>query len=197
MPAKWEKFSKEEIEEIVKESRSFRDVAIKLGYKSTGGSAIGIAKDVCSKFKLDTSHFKGQGWNKGNYDYSRFQANAPKKNGSLKKALVALRGRKCEKCGATSWLGQPINLEVHHISGNRTDNSFDNLQLLCSNCHSYTPTFARKTSKMSVSEDKFVEALKNNENIHRALISLGLTPAAANYERARKLVEKYKIEHLY
>ena len=62
MPAKWEKFSKEEIEEIeeiVKESRSFRDVAIKLGYKSTGGSAIGIAKDVCFKFKLDTSHFKG------------------------------------------------------------------------------------------------------------------------------------------
>ena len=127
MPAKWENFSKEEIEEIVKESRSFRDVAIKLGYKATGGGAYDTVKSMCQELNLDTSHFKGQGWNKGNYNYNRFQTNAPKKNGSLKKALIALRGRKCEKCGAISWLGQSINLEVHHISGNRTDNSFDNL----------------------------------------------------------------------
>ena len=38
--AKWRKFSKEEIEQFVKESRSFRELAGKCGYSKDGGSSI-------------------------------------------------------------------------------------------------------------------------------------------------------------
>lgn len=53
----------------------------------------------------------------------------------LKLLKEGLKEHKCEKCGQTTWLGQPIPLELHHINGNHYDNNFDNLQLLCPNCH--------------------------------------------------------------
>lgn len=41
----------------------------------------------------------------------------------------------CECCGLSEWMGKPIPLELHHIDGNHYNNKFENLQLLCSNCH--------------------------------------------------------------
>lgn len=105
--------------------------------------------------------------------------------------MVKIRGHKCENCGLTEWLGQPINLEIHHINGDRTDNTFENLQLLCPNCHSYTETFCYKSKNQIITEEDYVEALKSSKNISQALKLLGLTPAGGNYSRARELIEKY------
>ena len=66
----------------------------------------------------------------------------------------------------TTWLGKPINLEVHHIDGVRTNNSLENLQLLCPNCHSYTDNFRRPKKESKISEEDFAEALKNNKSIY-------------------------------
>jgi len=107
-----------------------------------------------------------------------------------------LRGRKCECCGTTEWLGQPINLEIHHLNGDRSDNRLENLQLLCPNCHSYTNTFCYKSKDTQVQENDFVEALLISSNIRAALIKLGLTPSGGNYSRAYALIEKYNISHL-
>jgi 5-methylcytosine-specific restriction endonuclease McrA len=85
-------------------------------------------------------------------------------------------------------LGQPINLEVHHINGDRTNNELENLQLLCPNCHSYTYTFAKKGDKREKSEEEFVEALKSSPNIRQALLKLDLAAKGANYERAWELI---------
>lgn len=41
----------------------------------------------------------------------------------------------CEICGLTEWNGLDIPLELHHVDGNHFNNSLDNLQLLCPNCH--------------------------------------------------------------
>ena len=58
---------------------------------------------------------------------------------------------KCECCGLTEWLNQPITLELHHKDGNHSNNELDNLELLCPNCHSYTENWRgrgkRKTAK--------------------------------------------------
>ena len=71
----------------------------------------------------------------------------PIKGGVLLPHLIKLRGRKCECCHNTLWLNQPINLQVHHIDGDRTNNELNNLQLLCLNCHSYTDNFGSKNKK--------------------------------------------------
>lgn len=196
--AKWRQLPNEEFAQLVAESRSISELAKKIGYKVISGGAIESLKKGIEERKLDTSHFLGQGWNKENYKYSSFTQNTVKKNGKTTLTpLIALRGRKCENCGLETWLGQPINLEVHHIDGNRTNNSLDNLQLLCPNCHSYAPTFRYKHKAENVKEEDYVLALKQSKNIHEALTMLGLTPAGANYTRARELIEKYKITHMY
>ena len=51
---------------------------------------------------------------------------------------------KCERCGLTEWLGEPIPLELHHIDGNRNNNTLENFQLLCPNCHAFTDSYRGK-----------------------------------------------------
>ena len=51
---------------------------------------------------------------------------------------------KCECCGLTEWLGEPIPLELHHKDGNRFHNELDNFQLLCPNCHAKTSSYRGK-----------------------------------------------------
>lgn len=195
--AKWRNFSKEELAEIVKTSYSNREVARKLGYKADGGGTMASLRNMYQELNLDTSHFKGQGWNKENYHYENFTKGTIKKNGKNTAApLIALRGRKCECCRATSWMGKPINLEIHHVDGHRTNNELDNLQLLCPNCHSYTSTFTRKNSNVAVSEEDFVQALRESRSIRQALILLDLTPSGKNYDRAYELIERYNLVHL-
>ena len=66
------------------------------------------------------------------------------KNTEKKKQLIEKRGHRCECCGLTEWLNQPIKLEVHHIDGDNTNNQDDNLQLLCPNCHAQTDSYRGK-----------------------------------------------------
>ncbi len=43
---------------------------------------------------------------------------------------------KCVECGiGPSWQGKFLCLQLDHISGNNSDNSLDNLRILCANCH--------------------------------------------------------------
>lgn len=151
-------------------------------------------------YDFNIDHFTGQGWNKNNFDYDRFRkGNAIKANKALA-AIVNLRGHRCECCGNSEWLGEPIALEVHHLDGDHLNNELDNLQLLCPNCHAQTENWRGKNiskkHQEQIPEEVFVEALRNNKNIRQALLSLGLTAAGGNYATAYNLIEKYNIEHL-
>lgn len=53
---------------------------------------------------------------------------------------------KCECCGLTEWLGEPIPLELHHIDGDHHHNELSNYQLLCPNCHAKTDSYRGKNS---------------------------------------------------
>ena len=50
---------------------------------------------------------------------------------------------KCCKCGwhEVNPYTNTIPLEIDHIDGNAQNNSEDNLQLICPNCHSLTSTY--------------------------------------------------------
>ena len=54
------------------------------------------------------------------------------------------KNHQCECCGMTEWLGQPIPLELHHKDGNRNNNTLENYQLLCPNCHAFTDSYRGK-----------------------------------------------------
>ena len=63
---------------------------------------------------------------------------------------VGMKTNQCEECGITEWNGKPINCEMDHINGKRTDHRFENLRILCPNCHSQTSTFRAKNITASV-----------------------------------------------
>jgi DNA-binding CsgD family transcriptional regulator/5-methylcytosine-specific restriction endonuclease McrA len=55
---------------------------------------------------------------------------------------AGLKDECCERCRRTTWRGEPLNLALHHINGDRLDNRLENLELLCPNCHSQTATYS-------------------------------------------------------
>lgn len=55
---------------------------------------------------------------------------------------------KCECCGNKEWMGKPIPLEVHHKDGDRNNNTLENFELLCPNCHAFTDSYRGKNSKI-------------------------------------------------
>lgn len=67
----------------------------------------------------------------------------------VKKKILeeGIKEHKCECCGLTTWLNQPIPLELHHIDGDRTNNKIENYQLLCPNCHAFTDSYRGKNSR--------------------------------------------------
>jgi hypothetical protein len=85
----------------------------------------------------------------------------------LKSRLIkeGLKSHECECCRLSSWLGKAIPLELHHIDGNRQNNSFCNLQLLCPNCHALTSNYRAKNIRnlSAPVEMREVEPLKFGE----------------------------------
>ena len=121
----------------------------------------------------------------------------PQHTKTFKDKLIEERGHKCENCNLEKWLDLPISLELHHIDGDRSNNTKENLKLLCPNCHSYTDNYGSKNKKHSnISDIDFIHALQNSTTIREALLSLGLSDAGANYAKARALIKEYNIQLL-
>lgn len=53
---------------------------------------------------------------------------------------------KCECCGINEWNGKRITLQLHHKNGNHKDNSLENLEILCPNCHTQTDNYGSKNT---------------------------------------------------
>ena len=145
------KYSQEQLRDAVISSTSMRQVLIQLGVAPYGGN-YDVLRKAIQHFNLDTSHFRGQAWNKGlstgpkqpieKYLSNELEIQSYKlKNRLLKEGILE---HKCLNCSNTTWLGQPIPLELDHINGDNKDNRLKNLRLLCPNCHALTPTYRSK-----------------------------------------------------
>lgn len=60
-----------------------------------------------------------------------------------------IKEHKCEKCLRTTWMGMPIPLEVHHKDGTKKHN-YENISMLCPNCHAQTDNYRGKRQPGSV-----------------------------------------------
>jgi transposase-like protein len=69
---------------------------------------------------------------------------------NVKRRLLAsgLLENRCEDCGLSEWLGEPLTVQIDHINGVKTDYRLENLRMLCPNCHSQTETHGIRNRRL-------------------------------------------------
>lgn len=84
--------------------------------------------------------------------------------------LKEVRGNRCEVCGITEHNGKPLTFQIDHINGDRMDNRYENLQVICPNCHTQTKTWgvknASKEGKKRMIEGAKKGAMISNNRSH-------------------------------
>lgn len=147
--------TKDKLQAAVNSSFSYRATLISLGLVGCGGNYKTLQNRI-KEFDIDISHFKFQGWNRGNKKfgprrnvYSYFVKGKFTQSYKLKQRIVnaGIKEDKCELCGIVDWQGKSIALELDHIDGDHMNNLLGNLRILCPNCHSQTPTHRGKNRK--------------------------------------------------
>jgi hypothetical protein len=145
----------EDLIDAVQRSRSFSEVITRLGLNQGGGTHQHIKLHV-RRLGLQFAHHDPRAWmrdagaNTGGRPMPLEQILVRDSNytssGRLRGRLIrsGLKEARCEACGLTEWRGLPIQLELDHIDGDRSNNSLLNLRMLCPNCHAQTETWCRQ-----------------------------------------------------
>jgi len=113
----------------------------------------------------------------------------------LRKRVMIEQKYKCKKCGISHWFDKKISLELDHIDGNNKNNKRENLEALCPNCHSITPTWRgrNKKQKKKITDKEMLKSLIKHEwNMRQSLLYLGLSAKGGNYKRCHKLKKEYE-----
>lgn len=149
------RYTKELLEPLVKESTSWAEVCRKLGVLPSTGGATHITNRA-KKFGINFSHFTGKVWNKG----KRFPPKIPVeqwlvensscKSHYLKEKLfkAGKKSRRCEECGIVEWCGEEVVWELDHVNDVHTDCRLENLRILCPNCHALKTRKSRKKKRI-------------------------------------------------
>lgn len=61
----------------------------------------------------------------------------------IRSYIFKINNYRCSKCGwgEKNQFSNRVPLEIHHLDSNTSNNSIENLQLLCPNCHSLTKSW--------------------------------------------------------
>lgn len=130
-----------ELELAVKESFSWAEVCRKIKSNERTGNQSHVKK-VCIAFGFDFSHFTGQSWRRNKCfkktDINDYLSNKKRiTSHQLKIRLITekIKEEKCESCGLSEWMNEPLVLELDHIDSNHLNNNLENIQIICPNCH--------------------------------------------------------------
>ena len=143
-----DKYKKDEIEAIIKDSKNFAEVLIKMGKSANSGSNRMVITQYAKDNHITTEHF-----------VSESQMLTPKEI-FIEHSLVPQitlrkhykRGKyseyKCAICGLEPWWnGQELVLTLDHKNGISNDHRLENLRWICPNCDRQLPTYGSKRFK--------------------------------------------------
>lgn len=146
---KYRKFSPESIREAVAKSFNWKQVSEVLGAGKSGSSYDHLKKRAIAE-EIDYSHFrqgsKGMefGTKRPITDYFSNEIGINSHKLRIRLIKEGIKENKCEICNLDEWLGESMPLELDHINSDHNDNSLENLQIICPNCH-YQETKKRRS----------------------------------------------------
>lgn len=162
---KFNKKTKEEMEEIVRNASDWLDIITGLGYRSYHN--VPKIKNKLDKMNISYSHIKKEypiDKRTGKYGYSgkaKYDLNEILIEDSMYSNMKWLFQRlknergwehKCSVCGLLEWNGKPIPLEIDHINGVHSDNRIENIRAICPNCHAQTHNYKGKNMQICKSK---------------------------------------------
>ena len=126
-----DEYSKEELENIVKNSKTLVEVVDKLGYSTHNGRNPYTVKNRLDKMNIDYSHLVSRV-----YASTRNEENIFIEDSTASQAVLRrwyLKGNYtdyiCSICGLKPfWQGKELTLILDHINGNNRDDRLENLR---------------------------------------------------------------------
>jgi rubrerythrin len=180
-------YSKEELEQIVKQSYSMNEVIDKLGYATHSGSNNNTVKTRIEKFQIGISHFNFQKRTERKEE-NIFIEESTASQATLRKWY--LKGQytpyKCSICGLEPiWQGKELTLILDHINGKNHDDRLENLRWVCPNCNQQLDTTGFKRGKNKENVKKYY---CKDCGIEISRSSKGLCPICAN--KIKRIAER-------
>ena len=141
-------YTDEEFIAIVKNSTSYSNLCLNLGYKSKSGDLVNRIKVRFKQLNLTEKDFKMGIKIRRNID-NVFINNSTADQKTLRRWFLSggYVEYKCSICNLNQWNEKSISLILDHINGNNKDNRLENLRWVCPNCNSQLDTTGAKNIK--------------------------------------------------
>lgn len=147
--SKIERFTRDQVQQIVNESSTKKEVAIKLGYSSDGGTVNRILTNYFEKNNIDVSSLKIQKIPTYTKETVFCENGTIAQHSLVKWYKKENPNYKCSICGQQPiWNGKPLIMILDHINGKHTDDRLENLRWVCPNCNYQLETTGYKKMRV-------------------------------------------------
>lgn len=151
-------YSKEDFNQIAKNSKNFADFQKKLGYKADSSKTREVVKRKINEYNTDISHFVTY-----NTGIKRTEENIFIENSTASQATLRrwyLKGNYtpyiCSICGQEPiWQGKELTLILDHVNGSNHDDRLENLRWVCPNCNQQLETTGFKKMRTVEKEKNY------------------------------------------
>ncbi len=151
-------YSKEEFEQIAKESKTIPEFLKNLGYKSDSTKTRNVLMRKIEEYNLDISHLKQRPEFIKRTEQNIFIENSTASQHTLRDWYK--KGEytpyKCSICGQEPiWQGKELTLILDHINGSNHDDRLENLRWVCPNCNQQLETTGFKKIRVLEKEKNY------------------------------------------
>jgi len=150
-------FSKDALEEIIKNSNSYAEVVNKIGYSAKTGDVYTLIKNKIIEYGISINHFQNTPRIKRTPE-NIFILNSTADQSTLRKWYLkgGYSEYKCSICGQEPfWNGKELSLTLDHINGDNHDDRLENLRWICPNCDRQLDTFGGKNRPIHEQKKKY------------------------------------------
>ena len=195
-----DQYTKEELEQIVKNSNSIREVIVALGYQTCSGNNNKTVKNRIEKYGIDTSHFTFTTGIK-RCPENVFIENSTASQKVLREWYVkgSYTPYQCSICNLLpEWQGKPLTLILDHINGHNKDDRLENLRWVCPNCNQQLDTTNGKNISKLVKKEVTTTKpiIKYCEDCGTELKSKAANKCPTCAAKAQRIVERPQRDEL-